>query len=232
MSPCGWSTVRTRMPPMFMLIGQYVGRARPPDSRSCRRRRRRSAARASPACPRARIAGDRAAAGMIELPQIVDAVAMIGMVVGPDHRVDVARRRRRAVARAGPGRCRPGSAALPCSTRIEARVRRLRGSVGIALAPVVADPRHAGRGAAAEDADLHRAAFANKAWKLALVALGQRLDAARREARRGSARYRRRRPARRSCRGAAPARGTGASVSISSRSAAARAASPADPWRS
>ena len=27
---------------------------------------------------------------MVELPQIVDAVAMVGMVVGPDHRLDVA----------------------------------------------------------------------------------------------------------------------------------------------
>ena len=39
---------------------------------------------------RAGKAGHRRAARWKRLPQIVDAVAMIGMVVGPDHRVDVA----------------------------------------------------------------------------------------------------------------------------------------------
>jgi hypothetical protein len=37
----------------------------------------------------ARIAAHRSAAGMIELPEIVDPMAMIGMIVGPDDRLDI-----------------------------------------------------------------------------------------------------------------------------------------------
>ena len=56
--------------------------------------------------------------------------AMIGMVVGPDHRVDVGRRRRRAAAREGPGWCRRGSGCRSSLTRIETRRRRFLGSAG------------------------------------------------------------------------------------------------------
>ncbi len=58
----------------------------------------------------------------------------------------------------------------PWLTRIETRRRRLRGSCAVAIAPIVADPRHARGGAAAEDADLHAAALVKSVRKLALVA--------------------------------------------------------------
>ena len=87
---------------------------------------------------------------MVELPQIVDAVAMIGMVVGPDHRVDVGDVGvEQLVAQVGPGVDEdPRLLRVDQDRDAAAGVPRLG---GIALAPVVADPRDARGRAAAED---------------------------------------------------------------------------------
>ena len=60
----------------------------------------------------------------------------------------------------------------PCSTRIEARRRRFLGSARSHCAPIVADPRHARGGAAAEEAQPHAAGLGEKSrgswrrWRL------------------------------------------------------------------
>src|SRR3954468_13123875 len=112
----------------------------------------------------ARIARHRAAAGVVELPQIVDAVAMIGMVVGPDHCldvVDVGIEQLLAKVRAGVDQD-PHPLPRDQDRRPPPPFPRLG---GIALPPVVADARHPRRGARAEDADLHQAPFANRIRK-------------------------------------------------------------------
>ena len=133
------------------------------------------------------------------------------MVVGPEHRVDRVDVVGEQLLRARSGEVSTSSRSpASLSTMIETRVRRFFGSCGIALAPVVADPRHPGRGARAEHDQLHARRFREQArrscaWSFPPAA--SRLDAA--QAGDELARCRARRPARRSGRGAAPARGTG-----------------------
>ena len=95
---------------------------------------------------------------------------MIAMSVRDDHPVEPARPRPRAAAAARSGPQSTSIRSPPLSTRIEVRRRALRGSCGIALAPVVADLRDAGRRPAAENPDLHAAALLNNLKKLAVVA--------------------------------------------------------------
>ncbi len=110
-------------------------------------------------------------AGVIELAQIVDAVAMVGMVVRPDNRVNpVDMRRQQLVSHIG--RCvdqdprRLGLDDDRCAAACVARFGR------IAIAPVAADPRDTRRRSAAKDDSLHAGGFAlaNRRKKLALVA--------------------------------------------------------------
>ena len=132
--------------------------------------------------------------------------------------------------RSGPQSTRRRSPAL--STRIEERSRALRGSCGIAAAPVVADLRHAGRRAAAEDPKLHARRLAEELEEIGRGWVGELLRGLLPSARRRRQRCRRRMPARISDRGAGPARGMASPSRPASGPRAATSRFPADPARS
>src|SRR5690606_187386 len=106
-------------------------------------------------------AGQRRVAREAHRPQVVDAVTMVGVVVRPEHRVDLVDAIvEELLTQVGRGIDKQPLARVafddnrdPC-----APVLRL---VGIALSPVVAEPRHAGRSAAPEHEELHAAALSN-----------------------------------------------------------------------
>ena len=114
-------------------------------------------------------------------PEIVDAVHLVGMLVGPDHGVDPLDLGVEELgAQVGRGVDQDGLAAAS-STRMEQRRRRLRGSAGSAaphspLPSLPADARHAARRAAAQDRHPHaaRSALANRRKKLSVVACRER----------------------------------------------------------
>src|SRR5690242_7133320 len=94
---------------------------------------------------------------------------MIGMIVCPDHRVDIVDiGGEQLFAHVG--------------RRVDQDARRLRldddrhtrSTVarisGIAGTPIIADPRHARRGAAPENANFHAFVFVKRSWKLRAVA--------------------------------------------------------------
>src|SRR4249919_3357486 len=118
---------------------------------------------------RSRVKRYRLAAVCGDLPQIVDAVAMVGMVVRHQHTIErpyACRQQLLPEVRPAIDQ-QPQARAFkqdggPCSA--------VSGVAGIALAPVISDPRHAGRRPAAEDPDLHVAALLNSLKKLAVVA--------------------------------------------------------------
>ncbi len=97
----------------------------------------------------------RVAAVDIEDAQLVDAMGVVGMLMGAEHgieRVDAARQHLLAQIRRGidqDARCaRPCPAALEQQRAAQAPVARL---LGIAGAPLIADARHAARRSAAQD---------------------------------------------------------------------------------
>src|SRR3712207_4646421 len=103
---------------------------------------------------------------MVELPEIVDAMAVIGMIVSPDDGADVAQasvQQLFAEVRAGVDED-TGVALADEDGDAAAAVFRL---VRVAQAPVVADARNAGRRATAENAEAHQAALLNSVRKLA-----------------------------------------------------------------
>ena len=144
---------------------------------------------------------------------------MVGMVVGPDHRVDVADIGvEQLLAQVGAGvdqdpRRRRGS------TRIETRAAAVARLGRVAVAPVIADPRHAGRRAAAEHPQLHAGGLGEQTLEVGAGGLGRelldRLAAQLGEEARGVGDEGR---LARSCRGAGTGARKGESVSISSRS--------------
>src|SRR5688500_16138030 len=104
--------------------------------------------------------------------QVVDPVAMVGMIMGDDQPVDPAditveqllAKVRAAIDQKG------FAGAVEDDRRPCTAIARL---VGVAFAPLIADFRHPGRRAAPEDADFHTATFCacgNKRKKLAVVA--------------------------------------------------------------
>src|SRR4051812_10155936 len=114
------------------------------------------------------VTGHRLPAGMIELTKIVDAVAMIGMVVGPDHPVDAGDVDvEQLLAKVRPRIDQdPG---LVVGDEDGNPAPAVPGVGRIALAPVVADAGDAARRAAAEDGDLHQVALLKSLRKLAPV---------------------------------------------------------------
>ena len=113
------------------------------------------------------------AAGMTEGTQLVDAVAVVGVLVGIEDGVQPGDAGIEELARAGPARYRSGSScrpALPAPTPAGAGSSIVR----VAVAPIAGDQRDAARSAAAEDGDLHAEpaglALANSRKKLAVVA--------------------------------------------------------------
>ena len=80
---------------------------------------------------------------MEKLPQIIDAVAMIGMVMRPDHRIDVGHVCvEQLFAQIGAGIDEDaGSAAFDQHRSAATAVARLG---RIACPPIIADPRHPG----------------------------------------------------------------------------------------
>jgi hypothetical protein len=112
-----------------------------------------------------RVTGHRLAAHVEDLPKIVDAVRMVGMLVGPDHRIerpDACRQQLPAHIGSGIDQNR-GRIALDEDRRARTPVAWL---VGIARAPIAPDTRHARRRTAAEDDQLHAVAFPNNLKKL------------------------------------------------------------------
>ena len=90
--------------------------------------------------------------------KLVEAVAMVGMIVGPDHRVQTVEagvQRLLAKIRAGVDED-VGAFVADQDRSPAAAVARL---AGIAAAPIIADPGHAERGSAAQEPKLHAAAF-------------------------------------------------------------------------
>jgi hypothetical protein len=107
---------------------------------------------------------------MEKLPKIVDSMAMIGMIMSPDDRVDIADPGvQELLSKIGPGVDEdPHAFMLDEDGHAPPPVL---GFCRIALAPIVADPRDARGGPAAENSNLHQAvaALPNKAAKLAEV---------------------------------------------------------------
>src|SRR5688572_242181 len=95
-------------------------------------------------------------------------MAMVGMIVGDDRPGDVGHvRRQQLLAQVGAAiHQQPLAFALNQDRGTGAPVLRL---IGIAIAPVISDPRHAGRGAGPQNANPH-AALLNSLKKLAVVA--------------------------------------------------------------
>lgn len=100
-------------------------------------------------CERASISGDRFALTLKNGSQIVNTMAMIGMVMRPDHRVDMINSIvEKLVAQIR--RCidqYPGRWAFHKDRDTTPAVFRF---IRVAIAPVVADPRHAGRSPASQ----------------------------------------------------------------------------------
>ncbi len=90
--------------------------------------------------------------------QLVDPVAMVAVVVGDDHAAELADLGGKQLrAKVGPAVDQhPFAVAFDQDRGAQPVVARLG---GVALAPVIADPRHAGRSPAAEDADFHLPTF-------------------------------------------------------------------------
>jgi hypothetical protein len=98
---------------------------------------------------------------MRNLPQVVDAMQMIGMVVRDDHAIylaDVRRIQLLAYVRAAVDQ-HAGAPGLQKSGRPAALVARV---ARIAATPIVPEPRHARRRSAAEDTEPHADALVNK----------------------------------------------------------------------
>src|SRR5205085_5349771 len=115
------------------------------------------------------VAGHGALAGAIELSQVVNSVAVIGVVVGPDYRFDFADVGvEELLPEVGPGVDENAGFAPGYEDRHSAAA--VPGVRRIALSPVVADPGNARRGAAAEDPDLHHSpTLANRDRKFEAV---------------------------------------------------------------
>ena len=160
---------------------------------------------------------------------LVDAVAMVGMVVRNENLTDIDPiRGQQLLAQVRPAvDQQPLAIAFNQDRGAGAAVPGLDGSQRPQSLPIRGTPVDA----ATEYPDLHAAALLNSLKKLAVVA-GPARRAARRAGRTGRRRCPRRTPARTSCPGSAPARGTG----NRSRPAAGRAGCfwrfPADPERS
>jgi hypothetical protein len=100
------------------------------------------------------IPGTGAPRDVIKLAKIINAMTMIGMVVCPDDGIDIADPASSSCSR----RSGPVSTRMrvpPCSTRIDTPPTPVLRLGGIAIAPVVSDPRHSGGRPAAEDDHLH-----------------------------------------------------------------------------
>ncbi len=105
---------------------------------------------------------------LLQEAHIVDALGVVGVVVGVEDRAhlpDAGIQALRAQVRRGVDQDR--GVALPQGNRdTAAPVLRV---VGIAVAPMRPQQRDAAGAAAAEDGDLHAAALSNSVWKLAVV---------------------------------------------------------------
>jgi hypothetical protein len=104
------------------------------------------------------------------LPKVIEAVDVVGMVVGDEDVVDTPHPGGdQLLAEVGPGiDQQPLFADRRQRGGAQPAVLRL-GRIG--AAPIVADPRHPGTGAGSKDAELHRAgaALSNRRKKLAVV---------------------------------------------------------------
>ena len=123
-------------------------------------------------CCRAGPHVDRAPHGVEDLAQIIDAMGVIGVIMGDNHRIKVR----------DPGRQQLFAAIRPAIDQhglagglhqYGDTATAVLGVAWITQAPVPcpirpADARHTAGGAAAQDGDLH-AAFVKSAWKLAVV---------------------------------------------------------------
>ena len=108
------------------------------------------------------IAWQRVAAIVAHDAQIIDAVAVIGMVMRPEDRIHLADPVRQQLrAQVGRGVDQDPLSRLVLDDDRNARTPVAR-FVRVAFAPVVADPRHAGRRAGAEHEQLHAAALLNR----------------------------------------------------------------------
>ena len=121
---------------------------------------------------------DRPAHGMEQLAQIIDAVGVIGMIMGDDHRIEMGDARHQQLL----AQIRPAIDQHTLAGRLD-KARHAAAAVlrigGVTAAPVAgavrpADARHTAGGAAAQDGDAHgpparQPALLNKAWKLAVV---------------------------------------------------------------
>src|SRR5688572_1688691 len=104
-----------------------------------------------------------------DMSQVIDAVAVVGMIMGDDHPFQVRDvRRQQLLPHIGTAiDQQPLAVAVDQDRRAGAAVLWL---MGIAVAPVISNPRHAGRSPAAENSYFHSAAFPNRWKKLAVVA--------------------------------------------------------------
>ena len=159
MSPCGWSTKRMLRIAQRQLLAR---RHRFDHGRVEARAGERIAEALLQALDDvgAGVQRDRRLAALGDRAKLVDAVAMVGMVVGDDQRVDVADVGvEQLLAKVGPAVDQQALAgAFDQQRGAKPAVARLSGVAG---APVVADPGHAGRGAAAQDPQFHAAARPN-----------------------------------------------------------------------
>src|SRR5688572_1532544 len=116
-----------------------------------------------------RVARYRPLSRLAQRPQVVDSVAMIGVIVRPEHRVDpVDPGGQQLAAQVGCGvdqDPRP-VVAFDDDRNAAAAIFWL---CRVAQAPIVSDLGHPGRGARAQHDELHAAALPNSRKKLALV---------------------------------------------------------------
>ena len=102
-------------------------------------------------------------------PQIIDTMAVVCMVMRPENRVDLADvvgEQLRAQIGGGVDEYALSRIVFDYDRHARAAVARLE---RVAFAPVIADPRHPGRGARPKHSEFHAEAFANKEWKLRVV---------------------------------------------------------------
>ena len=114
-------------------------------------------------------ARDGPGAAIPQRSQFIDAVAMVGMIVRPEHRVDpVDRIGEQLLAQVGRGIDQQPVAGLALDQDRHTGAA-IFGLGRVAFAPIIADPRHPGRRSRTEHQQLHSPALVNKRLKLRVV---------------------------------------------------------------